>query len=86
MSENNVMVDVVAANGILGVLVNGHWVRRFHHLIGEHFQLNVTPWIRFGEENEIELVNLQQDHPTQAPTDVNVKSVSLEFHKKGVYP
>lgn len=51
-----VMIDVTALGPLEGVLINGRWVRRLHHLIGSRFQLNLTPWVRFGEDNEIELV------------------------------
>ncbi len=41
---------------LLGVLVNGHYVRRHHHRIGELTWLDVTPWIRAGAENELTLL------------------------------
>jgi len=42
--------------GIYGALVNGRWMMRLHHDVGPRTYLNVTPWIRFGEENEICIV------------------------------
>ncbi|HEY3397884.1 MAG TPA: hypothetical protein VGM19_09540 [Armatimonadota bacterium] len=36
----------------IGALVNGHWVRRHHHILGKRTYLNITPWIKFGQENE----------------------------------
>lgn len=36
----------------IGALVNGQWVRRHHHVLGHRTYLNVTPWIKFGQENE----------------------------------
>jgi hypothetical protein len=36
----------------IGALVNGHWVRRHHHIFGTRTYLNVTPWIKFGQEND----------------------------------
>lgn len=51
-----VMLDVTADGPVLGVLINGRWLRRLHHLIGTRFQLNLTPWVRFGQDNEIEIV------------------------------
>jgi hypothetical protein len=42
--------------GIYGALVNGHWIMRLHHDVGPRTYLNVTPWIRFGEDNEICIV------------------------------
>ena len=49
-------LDIDAQGGIIGALVNGNFVRRYHRITADRFQLNVTPWVRFGEENEIELV------------------------------
>ena len=40
------------------LLINGALVRREGHLIGERGSLNVTPFLRFGENNEIELVRV----------------------------
>ncbi|HEY3397640.1 MAG TPA: hypothetical protein VGM19_08280 [Armatimonadota bacterium] len=36
----------------IGVVVNGQWVRRHHHVFGNRTYLNITPWIKFGQENE----------------------------------
>ena len=70
--------DVTGA--LAGVLVNGHWVRRLHHIIGTRFDLNVTPWVRFGQNNTIELVSMNE------PTQGQVKTVRLDFHQPENYP
>jgi len=49
-------LDIDAQGEIIGALVNGNFVRRYHRITADRFQLSVTPWIRLGEENEIELV------------------------------
>ena len=76
---NNVMlnVDAEGGKGVLGAITNGFFIK--HDISDMHFQLNVTPWIRFGENNEIELV-------TDGSGAVTVKNVSLEFHRPGSYP
>ena len=79
-SDKNVVLRVDATGRLVGVLVNGTWVRRFHHLIGSRFDLNITPWIRFGEKNSNELVS------TDGATQGSVKSVRLDFHEKEKYP
>ena len=76
---NNVVlnVDAEGGRGVLGVLINGYFIS--HEISSLHFQINVTPWVLFGKENEIELVNFDCG-------PVNIKNVSLELHAKGVYP
>ncbi len=46
---------------ILAALVNGHYVRRHHHRIGELTRLDVTPWLRSGEENELMLADWEEN-------------------------
>lgn len=60
---------------IVGVVVNGAYVRRHHHIFGNRVDLNITPWLRFGEENDLELVTWE------SPTQGQVQSVRLDFFK-----
>ncbi|MFA6962256.1 MAG: hypothetical protein WC205_15995 [Opitutaceae bacterium] len=76
----NVMLEVEATGTLTGVLVNGTWLRRLHHHIGTRFDLNITPWIKFGEENEIELVCMQ------GAGSGEVRFVRLGFHRPELYP
>lgn len=39
-----------------GVIVNGHYLRRHHHRHGDRTVLDITPWLRPGERNELWLV------------------------------
>lgn len=78
--DRNVLLTVDTTGRLVGVLVNGHWVRRFHHIIGTRFDLNITPWVKFGEENEIELVSME------GPTNGTVNTVRLDFHNPASYP
>lgn len=80
LAGRNAMLEIDASGSILGALVNGRWVRRFHHRFGDRTSLNVTPWIQFGGANEIELFT------RGAPDKGTVRSVSLDFHKPGVFP
>lgn len=76
----NAVLNVDATGPLLGVLINGHWVRRFHHMIGPRWSLNLTPWVKCGGDNEIEIVcngNVGQG---------KVNAVSLDFYEPGVYP
>jgi hypothetical protein len=62
---------------ILGAIVNGRWERRHHHRLGNQWNLNITPWIRPGQENEIELVA-----STEKPDSGDLVSVRLDFYPK----
>ncbi len=55
-----------------GVIVNGHYLRQYHHLGGELTVMDVTPWMRAGD-NEISLiVNTQEENPSFTIRDCNL--------------
>lgn len=66
------------AGPVYGVFVNGHWVARFHHRIGTDLTLDITPWLHFGEKNELELRGWD--------AQVKVDSVQLKFFRSGYFP
>lgn len=76
------VVQVATAQpcGIYGVMINGRWVMRLHHDVGRLTELNVTPWIRFGGENEVCIVR------RGGPGKGRVEAVRLDFHAAGTYP
>jgi hypothetical protein len=39
--------------------------------------LNITPWVKFGEENTFVMMGSD---------NFQLKDVTLEFHRKGTYP
>jgi len=47
-------------DGSGGVIVNGHYLRRHHHRFGDVTDIDITPWLRFGKENEIILVHVTE--------------------------
>ena len=56
-ADRNVVVHAVADNvSLAGVLINGRFVLRFRHHIGSEINLNITPWVKFGQDNELILV------------------------------
>jgi len=79
-SHRNVIVAVSQQSRVTGVIINGFYLRRHHHAIGPRTDLNITPWVRFGEDNEIVLVW------GNSPGTAQVNSVALHFYDKGVYP
>ncbi|HEY3398808.1 MAG TPA: hypothetical protein VGM19_14230 [Armatimonadota bacterium] len=44
------------AEPLLAVLVNGKMIRRHHHINGTRMDINITPLLKYGEANEIEIV------------------------------
>jgi hypothetical protein len=52
----NAVLIVDADPALIAVLINGKLMRRHHHMIGTRGSLNLTPYIHFGGENEIQLV------------------------------
>ncbi len=61
-----------------GLIINGRFVTRHHHWVSPEQNLNITPYVNFGQDNELILV--------LGGGQSVVKNVSLEFHKKGTYP
>jgi hypothetical protein len=75
----NVVVHAAADNySLAGVLVNGRFVLRFRHNIGGEINLNITPWVKFGQDNELILVSNGGNG--------TLREVSLEFHDRKSYP
>ena len=76
----NVVVYIKADPRIVGVLINGRLVRRHHHRFGSETILNITPWVKFGAVNAIELAGW--DHSEKW----NVDRVELRFYALGSFP
>ena len=62
---------------VRGIIINGRFVSRHHHNIGPEMNLNITPWVKFGQKNDFILL---------ATNAAKVGEVTLEFHPKGTYP
>jgi hypothetical protein len=77
MDNPQAYLDVDASGKIIGALVNGRFVRRYHRITTDRFQLNITPWIRFGEENEIELIRHWDES-----RGGDIRSVGLSIYMK----
>ena len=63
---------------IYGVIINGRWVPRFHHHVGNDFDLAITPFVQFDRDNEIILFGGGGPH--------TLNRVSLDYYTKGIYP
>jgi hypothetical protein len=75
----NAFLTVDGSRELVSVLINGRLVRRHHHMIGDRWSLNLTPFIRWGQENEIELVRWESSGSG------TVREISLGFHDPKVY-
>jgi hypothetical protein len=73
-ASRNIVIHFGA--GIDGLIVNGHWLGGNGNIYN-YVDLNLTPWIKFDQENE--LIAVFHDKSTIANT-------ALEFYAKGVYP
>lgn len=79
-ADRNVILRIDTTAPIVGVILNGHYVRRHHHMVGTRFDLNITPWVRIGQENEFELVTYEN------PGKGVVKDISLRYYDPATYP
>ena len=77
----NVVLYVDSDNLIHGAIINGHWVSRFHHCIGPYLELNITPWAKFDEPNQIELTEFRS-HGAKERT----RTVEVRYYNAGEYP
>ena len=90
MVKRKIKIDESAANqtvmfwmdapGMAEVIVNGHYVRRHHHRIGTRSSLNITPWIKFGEENEF-IIPCGGADPK-----IGIRTLELRSYTPGEYP
>ncbi len=71
--------------GPQGVVINGKWMRKSFQNYGSRLDFNITPWVKFGEENEIELAYVS-DGRGQGPGKFNIKHVSLDIFEPQVFP
>jgi hypothetical protein len=75
--EQRVVINLKTLGAIHTVIINGHYIARHHHNIGEEWELDITPWIKFGGENTVE-VAADGDHRV-------IESARLGFFKPGTF-
>ncbi len=64
---------------LLYVITNGKMCRRHHHIYGPRLDLNITPYVKFGQPNELEIV-------ANGVGKVQVRELSLRAYPAGDYP
>ena len=53
LARRQVYIRLKTSYGITGCLVNGRYVRRHHHALGDATFLNMTPWLKPGVSNRV---------------------------------
>lgn len=76
--EQGNVVLTIQAERLFSVFINGSLVNYAGRPARGGNQLNLTPWIKFGEENEIELLSVYDKG--------EIKKISLDLYKTGRYP
>ncbi len=78
-AKQTVLMHFEVDGRISGVIINGTLVSRTHVQNTPQFDLNLTPWIHFGQDNRFELV-----YPGKGTA--MIKSLSLDFYDPGTFP
>ena len=76
----NAVLTVDGAPTLVSVLINGRLVRHNAHMLSARWSLNLTPFVRFGADNEIQLVQWDKPGPGF------VKEASMGFFDPKFYP
>lgn len=78
-TAQTVVAHVVGDNRCLrGVIINGNYMMYSHGDPGPEHNLNITPWVKFSEPNELILVS--------GGSKVTLQDVSLDFYPQGIFP
>jgi len=56
LAGKQVYLHLKTSQGLTGCLVNGRYVRRHHHALGDTTFLNITPWLTADAPNRLELI------------------------------
>jgi hypothetical protein len=78
-SKQTVLLHFENAAYIKGAIINGTWVSQSHVTNCPAFDLNLTPWIKFGQDNKLEIV-------AGSKSQLDIKKIALDFYDPGTYP
>ena len=56
LSGKQAYLHLKTSHGITGCIVNGRYVRRHHHALGDTTFLNITPWLIPGTPNRLQIL------------------------------
>jgi hypothetical protein len=77
LKNKNIILYINTNGPILGGIINGHLVRRYHQMyIGNRFNLNITPYVKFGKQNTIEIIS------ENGPSTCNISKICLKIVEK----
>jgi hypothetical protein len=78
-SSRTVVVHALGeGRSVGGMIINGRYVSPAGNFMSSDVNMNITPWVKFGQENELIIFNIYNTG--------TIKEISLEFHDKGTYP
>jgi hypothetical protein len=78
-AKQTVLLRFEKVGRIAGAIINGTYVGQSHVPDCPTFDLNLTPWIKFGEDNKFEIV-------AGAKVQMDVAKIALDFYDPGTYP
>jgi hypothetical protein len=78
----NIIVDFNGPMAVNAVVINGIWLGHHATWAQEHWLINVTPWVKFGQDNEIKLLG----SPVNARDNSNVAGVKIDIYDPKTYP
>jgi hypothetical protein len=78
----NIFLDFDGPVATDGVIINGVWVGHHRNYRQRRWQINITPWIKFGSENIIQLIGARAN----THEDFHVAGVKLAIYEPGSYP
>jgi hypothetical protein len=62
-----------------GIVFNGRWISQSHVANCPAFDLNLTPWIKFGADNDLEVLTYQKH-------EGSIQKLSLDFYDPSARP
>ncbi len=74
--KDTVLIHFEKVGRITGVIINGMFVGQSHVPDCPSFDLNLTPWIKFGEDNRLEIVG-------GAKEQMDIGKIALDFYTPG---
>jgi len=78
--HRNVVVHYESNNSRIALMVNGQLLSHSEQSRAHSFSYHVTPLVKFGEPNLIELVNPSGSASQSFP------SIEIRYYDRGVYP
>jgi hypothetical protein len=78
-AKQTVLMHFEFTGRISGAIINGTYISQSHVPNCPSFDLNVTPWIKFGQDNKVEIVS-------GGRSQANVTKIAFDFYDPGTYP